>query len=154
MKRKDLTKLIKEEIKNMLKEGKQVGTLYHYTDPFDIENIIKQNKLKASNNPPSISFTRVMNDYLEMWFGGGDNLFILVIDGDKLSQNYKIRPYRDWHPDMIDHETGQEIDEYEERVDRDISNLDRYIIKVIIPNSFPEIESLLKEKNIPYEVKK
>jgi len=135
-----------------LNEGKQVGTLYHYADLFDIENIIKQNKLKASNNPPSISFTRVMNNDLKMWFGGGDDLIILVIDGDKLSQNYKIRPYRDFHPDMINPETGQEIDEYEERVDRDISNLDKYIIKVIIPNSFPEIESLLKEKGIPYEV--
>jgi hypothetical protein len=41
----------------------------------------------------------------------------------------------------------------EEVIDKNITNLDKYIIKIILPNSNPEIESLLKEKNIPYEIK-
>ena len=138
---------------DLLKEAKQVGVLYHYTTLENLKNIIRENKLKAYNHPPSISFTRVMNDYLEMWFGAGEGSYILVINGDMLSHNYRIRPYRDYHSDMIDPQTGQEIDEYEERVDRDINNLDRYLIKIILPFPTPEIESLLKEKNIPYEIK-
>ena len=41
----------------------------------------------------------------------------------------------------------------EERIyNKDITNLDKYIIKVILYESNPKIESLLKEKNIPYEL--
>jgi hypothetical protein len=91
-------------------------------------------------------------------FTGGES--IIVVDGDKLSNNYKIRPYQDINPFLsdIDDESlsfeGGKNEEYEERVDKNITNLNKYIIKIIllIPNT--EIESLLKEKNIPYEVKK
>ena len=41
----------------------------------------------------------------------------------------------------------------EERTCKDITNLNKYLIKVILYKSTPEIESLLKEKNIPYEIK-
>jgi hypothetical protein len=34
-----------------------------------------------------------------------------------------------------------------------IKILDKYIIKIILPKPNPELESLLKEKNIPYEIK-
>jgi len=71
----------------------------------------------------------------------------LVIDGDKLSTKYKIRPYQDRD------EEGRFFDEMEERVDKNIVDLDKYLIKVILYESDPEIEALLKEKNIPYEIK-
>ena len=42
----------------------------------------------------------------------------------------------------------------EERIyNKNIINLDKYIIKVILYKSTSNIESLLKEKNIPYEIK-
>ena len=41
----------------------------------------------------------------------------------------------------------------EERVCKDITNLNKYIIKIILYKSTPEIERLLQEKNIPYETK-
>ena len=62
------------------------------------------------------------------------------LDKDKLRNIYKIRPYRSYD------DAGEYEDEMEEVIDRNITNLDKYIIKVILPNSTPEIESLLKEK--------
>ena len=41
----------------------------------------------------------------------------------------------------------------EERVDKNIVGLDKYLIKIILYKPDPEIEALLKEKNIPYEIK-
>jgi hypothetical protein len=139
---------------NLLKEiteGKQVGTLYHYTENWLLKQIIETNTLLAP-----VSFTRRQSNWVRDFTNGES---IMVIDGDKLSNNYKIRPYQDINPFLadIDDESpsfeGGKNEEYEERVDRDITNLNKYIIKVIIliPNS--EIESLLKEKNILYEIK-
>jgi hypothetical protein len=140
---------------NILKEiteGKQVGILYHYTENWLLKQIIKTNTLLAP-----VSFTRRQSDWVRDFTGGES---IIVVDGDKLSNNYKIRPYQDINPFLsdIDDESpsfeGGKNEEYEERVDKNITNLNKYIIKIIllIPNT--EIESLLKEKNIPYEVKK
>jgi hypothetical protein len=44
------------------------------------------------------------------------------------------------------------FDEMEERVFGVIRNLNKYLIKVILYKSNPNVESLLKEKNIPYEI--
>ena len=71
-----------------------------------------------------------------------------------------FRSYQDINPFLadIDDESpsfeGGKNEEYEERVNRNIVNLNKYILKIIflVPDS--EIESLLKEKNIPYETTK
>ena len=121
-----------------LKEAKQVGILYHYTENWLLEQIIKSNTLQAP-----VSFTRSKDKKTVSWLGAECSL---VIDGDKLSNNYKISPYRD-------SDGGENpFDEMEERVNKDITNLNKYIIKVILYESNSEIESLLKEKNIPYEL--
>lgn len=41
MKKSELKQIIKEEISEILNESKQVGILYHYTSPENIENILK-----------------------------------------------------------------------------------------------------------------
>jgi hypothetical protein len=131
-----MTKLI-----NILKkiiEGKQVGTLYHYTENWLLEKIIKSNMLRAP-----VSFTRSKDKETVFWIGAE---CVLVVDGDKLSNNYKISPYQDYD------EEGQYFDEMEERVNKNITNLDKYLTKIILYKTNPEIESLLKEKNIPYEI--
>ena len=121
-----------------LNEAKQVGTLYHYTENWLLEQIIESNTLQAP-----VSFTRSKDKKTVSWLGAECSL---AIDGDKLSNNYKISPYRDNDGE------GNPFDEMEERVNKDITNLNKYIIKVILYESNPEIESLLKEKNIPYEL--
>lgn len=139
------------DLLNEINEGKQVGTLYHYTENQLLKQIIETNTLLAP-----VSFTRRQSDEVRQFTGGES---IMVIDGDKLSNNYKIRPYQDINP-FLDKELykllsfeGGKNEEYEERVDKNITNLNKYIIKVIILVPDSEIESLLKEKNISYEIK-
>jgi hypothetical protein len=124
---------------DILKEAKQSGILYHYTENWLLEKIIESNTLLAP-----ISFTRSKDKKTVSWI---DAEVALVIDGDKLSTKYKIRPYQDRD------EEGRFFDEMEERVDKNIVDLDKYLIKVILYESDPEIEALLKEKNVPYEIK-
>jgi len=132
---------------DILNEAKQVGTLYHYTENWLLEQIIESNTLRAP-----VSFTRSKDKKTVFWIGAE---CALVVDGDKLSTAYKIRPYQSYD------EEGRFFDEMEERVDKNITNLNKYLIKVILYRSedtrrgistVSEIEFLLKEKNIPYEI--
>jgi len=136
---------------NLLKEiteAKQVGTIYHFTN--DLEKILQTNLLKAtsvknSSTPLSIvSFTRTPHRTFDIARYSDS---VLVIDGDKLSNKYKISPFKD---PKVDWE-----DEMEERVFGDIPNIDQYIIKVILfEDEYDEdVVPLLKEKGIPYEIK-
>jgi hypothetical protein len=135
---------------DILNEGKQVGILYHYTENWLLQQIIESNTLLAP-----VSFTRRQSNWVRDFTNGES---IIVIDGDKLSNNYKIRPYQDISPflDNYDDEfpsfKGGKNEEYEERVDKNITNLNKYIIKIILLKQDLEIENLLKEKNIPYEI--
>ena len=137
---------------DLLNEGKQVGTLYHYTENELLKQIVETNTLLAP-----VSFTRRQSSQVRDFTNGES---IIVVDGNKLSNNYKIKPYQDINPflDNYDDElpsfTGGKNEEYEERVNTNITNLNKYIIKVIMLIPDPDIESLLKEKNIPYEIVK
>ena len=147
---------------DILKEAKQTGILYHFTLLKHLFPIIQDNILKTSlttdhigkkyktikHNPKCVSFTRTLNK--EQFYISSDSDCVLVLDGDKLSNNYKISPYHDSSQLYFGDE---EYDEMEERICKDIINLNKYLIKVILYKSTPEIESLLKEKNIPYEIK-
>jgi hypothetical protein len=168
---KEIREMI-DKFKNfLLKEGKQTGMLYHNTSIKKATQIIKTNKLKTNldtghiltnyrNKPEDFLFIMgqpVHRDYIN----GKIKEFIsftrnknyrrvednvqFVLDGDKLSENYKISPYS--------HFGGRSYDEMEERIYKDIDDLQKYIIKVVIPNSNPELESVLKEKNITYQIK-
>lgn len=126
------------DILKEINEGYQYGVLYHYTEDWLLEQIIENNTL---NGP--ISLTRSRDSFVHYWKG---NVPIIVLDQDKLRNNYKIRPYRSYDED------GNFEDEMEEVIDKSITNLNKYIIKIILPNNNPKLESLLKEKNIPYEL--
>lgn len=158
-------------IERIINERKQVGVLYHSTLMERLFKIIQENKLKVNrdhissiinyrserdNNvmlhsllgpvlldpdkiPPSISFTR-NKQYVRH-----DNNAVIVLDGDKLSERYRITPYSNFG--------GREHDEMEERVFRDVVNLDKYIIKIILPYENEEMESLLNDRGIPYEIR-
>lgn len=126
------------DILKEINEGYQYGVLYHYTEEWQLKQIIESNTLKGP-----ISLTRSRDSFVKDWMG---NVPIIVLDQDKLRNNYKIRPYQSYD------EEGTFEDEMEEVIDKSITNLDKYIIKIILPNNNPELESLLKEKNIPYEL--
>jgi len=141
-----------------LKEGKQVGTLYHFT-PFEgIKGILKFNTLKVGDdsnfetggNVGKVSLTRDKNlNYFN---------YRITLDGDKLSNNYKINPYS----------YDIEAEESEESVNRDIKNIDKYIIDIHyilydmdtisdltnlnkIIKLYPNIKFIYKNKEVNYE---
>jgi hypothetical protein len=89
---------------DILKEAKQVGTLYHYTYYSALEKILKTNQLKAYegsiNNKGergySISFTRdkqLHRKSVASLLPNGQPEIRIEIDGDKLSEKYRIEPY-------------------------------------------------------------
>ena len=80
-------------MKRLIKEnGKQVGTLYHYTSMGNLMMILDANSLYSRMN--SICFTRDQNfNSCNREVSGLDCR--LEIDGDALSNNYKIEPYSD-----------------------------------------------------------
>ena len=126
------------KLADILNEGKQVGILYHYTENWLLQQIIESNTLLSP-----VSFTRSKDKTTVFWIGAE---CALVIDGNKLSNNYKIRPHQSRD------EEGNYFDEMEERVDKNVTDLNKYLIKVIFFKQDPKIEGLLEEKNIPYEI--
>jgi hypothetical protein len=100
-------KIWKDLKEEQLDESKQVGIIYHYTTFENGLNILKSNKLKSGETADStkvnpiygISFTRdkrFHNDhnvgFEESSFGHTPQLRF-TIDGDKLSNKFKVGPY-------------------------------------------------------------
>lgn len=119
------------DILNKITEGKQLGTLYHYTDILSMIRIIESNKLigaKRTSNEQSyyvISLTRnknflSQNRYLEKNLNSR-----IVLDGNKLSNNYKISPY------ASKYYRDPKLQEQEERLymkDPYLTDLNNYVI--------------------------
>ena len=158
---------------NLLKEiteGKQVGILYHYTSKDGLKGILDSNQLKATeeyylgHDLYYISFTRNKNFHKK---GANWNVktdYRITIDGDKLSNQYKIHPFAyvpgwdytdNWEYDWLEDESETErraffdatgkYDEQEERIsfkgsDGKIDNVKNYILAIdkvidIAPNN-------------------
>ena len=77
-------------VEKILLEAKQVGLLYHATTLQSLIKILDTNTLKSSLES-GISFTRNKN------FTYNNNPFILIFDGDKLSEHHKLQPF-DYSP--------------------------------------------------------
>jgi hypothetical protein len=116
-----------------LLEAKQVGILYHYTSIANAINICSDDMLKPGEFD-GVSFTRNKDFHTtereEIQTG-----VKFVIDGDKLSENYKIEPFnyfwnREQGSKFYTHHDY--MDEQEELVKSPIRNLSRYVIKVYI----------------------
>ena len=78
-------------------EAKQVGELYHFTTIERFDQIILTKVLKPSYNHvygSGISFTRNKNFQKDVYYFQ-DKVIRLTLDGDKLSNQYKIKPYQD-----------------------------------------------------------
>jgi hypothetical protein len=134
---------------DILNEAKQVGDLYHFTYLGRLPVILKSNILKAlrtygdKDNTRYISFTRNKNLFLNPSRIAGDFESALVIDGDKLSNNYKIESFSD---------PKSKKNEYEERVvinnpkELGISNIKNYVKKIIIMGDKVDSEELESTK--------
>lgn len=142
--------------------AKQVGILYHFTSPRNVESILSENKLKSagssvidSNATPGISFTRTFD--LSGTFGRAR----FTIDGDKLSQNHKIAPYNDFGSEDLyekDKSSGEYAymhkpgsDEMEEKVEgMELNNIRDFIIQIDIHRSFKDAETIAEGLKLDY----
>ena len=97
---------------DLLKEAKQVGTIYHYSTFEAGLKILKSNQLKSSHAADStnakpvfaVSFTRDKRfhdnhvvDFRRSSFGNTAQLRF-TINGDKLSNKFKVQPYSQQGP--------------------------------------------------------
>jgi hypothetical protein len=142
-----LTDILKE-----ITEGKQLGTLYHYTDIKNMVKIIPSNKLKGRYKDEQdmfvISFTRNQIFTSQPRQLGGKNLNSrLVIDGNKLSNKYKLSPYAGYgFRRNVDKEQEERLymeNEY-------LTNLDNYVVhydfflEKILDRTYYRIPSLIE----------
>jgi hypothetical protein len=121
-------------------EGKQVGILYHWTTFASIYSILQENYLKAtssirddatsfnSDDFYGVSFTR------DKIFHGWKNRHYpmevcMVVDGDKLSNNYKLLPYDDFFDGKLKPKKNV-ADEMETRTNKSIEKISKYIIRI------------------------
>jgi hypothetical protein len=156
------------KLKDLLKEGKQVGKLYHYTSTKGLEGILDSDELYASTERYKgrtlyfVSFTRNKNFHKKGADWDVKTTYRITIDGDKLSNKYKIQPfaykpgwnYKDnWEYDWLDDEpeadkrhffnaTGK-YDEQEERIyfrtgNSSIEDISRYIIAIDKVKDIPD----------------
>lgn len=145
-----------KEIESLLNESKvyeskNYSDLYHYTSIVNAAGILRDNILyKNSSGLEShinvgkkydidsyISLTRDRKLHKSLPDIHSTNV-VIMIDGDKLSENYKIIPYNDFHMN-----NNPRITEKEERVllrenQRGIKDISKYIKKIDIIDNYAE----------------
>ena len=153
MKKLELQQIIREEISKILKEAKQVGVLYHFTDFNSLKNILTQNTMIGSSGSQDvrgryISTTRDKDFYKsEPNLGAEELQAALVFDGDKISNKYKIRPYA-YEPYRDLDRSGAEVEELILLPGRDFKDVKSYLLGVLLLEPNKSIESLLQKKRI------
>jgi len=111
-----------KNFKEYLSERKQVGKLYHFTTLDKLVKILKDGLKsealidKDDNSRDGVSFTRNYRHAKDISHGGVFDLRI-TIDGDKLSDKYKITPFHDREYYKYQQQSGKKVeDEMEELV--------------------------------------
>lgn len=154
-----LTDILRDVITEGITEGKQVGSLYHYTSKDNLKNILSTNTIYAGDEVPwqsdyvaqsGVSTTRDKNFHKKVRADWSISTEVRIeLDGDKLSHKYKIipvqfqlgrDPYADWDEYDDDelkaaHGNPRQLPKYaeaEERVLGDITNVKDYIISIDI----------------------
>ena len=163
------------KLNDLLQEAKQVGTLYKYLSFKRAINALNSNELKGSKEAGGISLTRNSEYWRHSLYAGKDvdgkpthsvqssgldNLLSVgfELDGDKISENYKIKPTVD--PEARATTPSNPRFEAEEKIDSmSLKNLKKYLkrIRVIVPINFgpskEELEGLKKAAgNIPIKI--
>jgi hypothetical protein len=154
MKKSELQQIVKEEIRKVLQESKQVGTLYHFTSFDSLESILKTNTIKGSWGNQDvkgkyISTTRNKNFWKDDPNLGAEELNVaLVFNGNKLSNKYKIKPYA-YEPYRDLDRSGSEAEELVLLPQGILPNVRSYLLGVMLLEPNKNIEKMLTKLNIP-----
>jgi len=141
------------KLKRLLKEAKQVGTLYHFTSFDSLKNILQSNTIKGSWGNEGVkgkyvSTTRDKNLWKTDPNLGAEELQVaLVLDGDKLSNKYKIRPYA-YEPYRVFDRSGAEAEELIMLPTGVLPDTDQYLLGVSLLKKNNRMRSYLDEKGI------
>jgi len=130
--------LVLTKINDFIFEGKQVGSIYHYTDVDSVHDILNSNSLRIGFRG-NISTTRDKNFHKnsnESKRVGVPTHISLELDGDKLSNNHKITPKNDLPSKSSSKENADDKisgrNEREEVINKDVDNVKKYIKKIRI----------------------
>jgi hypothetical protein len=152
--------ITEEQIKKIIKEGTNRGEVYHYT--YNIKEILSSNKMNLSSNLGTEA-DKFGNKFFFLSLSRTPGVNIgygrfhrsrLVLDGNKLNQNFKSIPVDYWEDKRGDVDRS----EYEDRIISDkpiIDNFNKYIIRIEIVDDEPkrkrnyELLQLAKQNNIP-----
>jgi len=141
------------KFKRLLKEAKQVGTLYHFTSFDSLKSILQSNIIRGSWGNEDVkgkyvSTTRNKNLWKTDPNLGAEELQVaLVLDGDKLSNKYKIRPYA-YEPYRDLDRSGAEAEELIMLPTGVLPNIDQYLLGVSLLKKNSKMQSYLDEKGI------
>lgn len=152
--------MIKYKKLKELCEATQRGSVYHYTTADNAHEILKGDTLYGSemNDPPSVSTTRNKDFHKTSYKwkgrkmkGGVATDVSLELDGDKISQTKKIKPFS-----YLGNKKGKTSqypsDESEEQIKGDIPNVKKYVKKIRIHGDVSQDDlNNLKSHNIPIE---
>ena len=144
---------------DILREAKQAGPLYHFTNISFLNNILKTGlKFQPDNsglpqykNTFNVAVTRDKSGEGVIEFMGGEFNTRIKLDGDKISQRYKIEPINVeniWNADDYK-EQGEQIPTkfpyfFEERI---ISSKPGYLS----PNYISQIDTIIPEEDLDDE---
>ena len=157
--------------KLIFNERKQVGTLYHICDAKSfVKYVLPKDQLKSSGEYTNylyggnqwISFTRSKYYTLEHDLSQYSGVFIrLVVDGDRLSDKYKVRSYNDTQFDrdsggFLDADSVEDVPEFreqEEAVLGPINNISKYIKEIQLDVSDLKDPTLKALKSVATKLK-
>ena len=148
-----------------------MGNLYHATSLIGLKGILDSNQIISNANSTGCSGGISTSRDKTLFYGGP---VALILDGDKLSENYKVLPYSNF-PDLSrdndkidpygEHETiiipnnipkGIDIYDYIEENDLIIPNINKYIKGILVlPSIFKsailtqDLYKILSEYNYP-----
>jgi hypothetical protein len=136
--------------------AKQVGTLYHYTNVNRLYVILQGDRLGVGNSGfgDYVSFTRDRNFHRVGRFINSNMECRIIVDGNNLSNNYKIEPFNYFNNKYEKEHKKPEWFESEERVAGAISPIKPYIIGIDILSEQINIQILnakFKRIDLPFE---
>ena len=145
--------------KEFLLEGKQRGDLHHYTSAKYAIDILNDNRLGLDFPSENVSLTRNKNFHKQSRATaidrsknnrlGGPTDVSFVLDGDKITDNYKVNPKNDFP--LKPHKGVH--DEQEEEVQGTLKNVKKYIksIRIHNPKIDPKHREQIESHGIPIE---
>lgn len=125
-----------KNFKQFINEQKNVGFLYHFTNSNSLNKILEEDKMTGSfmyeeNGVEFYGVSTTRNKNLN--YDKNKNNIRITLNGDKLSNNYKIMPRDYWNREYNVPDNPQTIDEDEEVIltpKHHIFNIKTYIVSI------------------------